>query len=409
VIDTGPPEPNEGAGILWAYDPHTDELTTSGSAPRDAQSFCFDSHGRMSWVANGQLESSTQPAGSVWCRDDGFDSYFTNPEAATIEARSAAEWISVTIAGKARAGFEAPLSITTDSNGGIVSFLSTADADGLQINPDITPCCARAKLLRFQGDLSSYLNLPALTLSRPRAVGGRNGTLFFVARNRESGPWDLWKLGLDNGALTSLGVPGLGSRYKIAHDGTARVIVYGGPYLGEHNIKVVDDSSGATASVPIEIQLDCGPIAANGDHVFLACKRTAEPLWRSMNSEFPNTKFPPSIWPDPPSTFFTDLVRIDLRTGASVSLPAPADGWRATALAHDRRGTLYVAEATRQRVRALVLETGEIFDVVGQPGSQGVQLGALPASVSYPMDIAVLPDGSLAIADFNENVILVAK
>jgi hypothetical protein len=46
---------------------------------------------------------------------------------------------------------------------------------------------------------------------------------------------------------------------------------------------------------------------------------------------------------------------------------------------------------------------------VGKPGSKGVQLGALPAGLNTPSGIALLPDGSLAISDAAENVILVAR
>jgi hypothetical protein len=56
-----------------------------------------------------------------------------------------------------------------------------------------------------------------------------------------------------------------------------------------------------------------------------------------------------------------------------------------------------------------VVDTGEIFDVIGEFGTQGLRLGALPASLNTPFDIALLPDGSLAITDHAENVVLVAR
>jgi hypothetical protein len=92
-----------------------------------------------------------------------------------------------------------------------------------------------------------------------------------------------------------------------------------------------------------------------------------------------------------------------------VTLPTPEDRWHATALAYHPNGLLYVAEAGRHRVRALEVDTGQIFEVIGNQDSQGVQLGPLPASLNWPIDIAVLEDGALAIADRNENVILVAR
>jgi DNA-binding beta-propeller fold protein YncE len=103
------------------------------------------------------------------------------------------------------------------------------------------------------------------------------------------------------------------------------------------------------------------------------------------------------------------IFRIDIATRQATEMPAPVEGWHASGLAYDPAGVLYVAEAERQRVRGLNVETGEIFDVVGQLGSRGVQLRALPASLSRPADIALLPDGSLLIADYDENVVLVAR
>jgi hypothetical protein len=113
-----------------------------------------------------------------------------------------------------------------------------------------------------------------------------------------------------------------------------------------------------------------------------------------------------------------ELSIFDAAIGTQRLLAPPVDGWhiipypvggelRSLPLAYDAAGVLYVAD--RQRVRALVVDTGEVFDVVGKPGSAGVQLGALPASLNNPVDIALLPDGSLAIADFTENVVVVAK
>jgi hypothetical protein len=112
---------------------------------------------------------------------------------------------------------------------------------------------------------------------------------------------------------------------------------------------------------------------------------------------------------DASDTYSSNLFSIDLAGLEARALPAPPDGWRISALAYDPSGVLYVAEADRQRVRGLVIETGEVFDLAGIPGRRGVQLGSLPASLNYPSDIALLPDGSLAITDYAENVVLVAQ
>lgn len=104
------------------------------------------------------------------------------------------------------------------------------------------------------------------------------------------------------------------------------------------------------------------------------------------------------------------LFGFEVSTGRLTPLPAPSDGWSsATALAYDPRGILYVAEGERSRVMGLAVETGEVFGVVGDMGRRGVRLGPLPAGLNTPSALAVLPDGTLAIADQAENVVLVAR
>ena len=103
------------------------------------------------------------------------------------------------------------------------------------------------------------------------------------------------------------------------------------------------------------------------------------------------------------------LFEVDSKTGDARPLHAPGDGWQPSALAYDPAGVLYVAEPKRHRVRGVVVETGQVFDLVGDPERVGVGLGALPASLNDPIDLALLPDGSLAIADQAENVVVVAK
>jgi hypothetical protein len=89
--------------------------------------------------------------------------------------------------------------------------------------------------------------------------------------------------------------------------------------------------------------------------------------------------------------------RISLETRAVEWLVDDLDA-KHLALDGDPRGVLYVAEAERQRVRGL------------RPrGSRGVRPGALPASLNRPAAIAVLTDGELAIAESDENVVLIAR
>lgn len=103
------------------------------------------------------------------------------------------------------------------------------------------------------------------------------------------------------------------------------------------------------------------------------------------------------------------ISRIGLADLEPQAVPSSDSDWCASALAYDPVGVLYVAEASRNRVRALSVETGEVVDLVGSPGHEAVWLEKLPASLNRPIDIALLPDGALAIADFDEHVILLAR
>jgi len=53
---------------------------------------------------------------------------------------------------------------------------------------------------------------------------------------------------------------------------------------------------------------------------------------------------------------------LDLETGVVKRLSEPAEGWHPAALAYDPAGVLYVLAA--RRVRGLIVDTGEIFDLV---------------------------------------------
>jgi hypothetical protein len=257
---------------------------------------------------------------------------------------------------------------------------------------------ATSMLLRLNDDLSFELKLPpSLERTSRRAAAGPNQTLFL---HGSGGQLDVYKLRLDTGEIRPLGVPDVRPWHGIVHDGHRSLLIYWTANI----VRRVDDETGATEKLKLDVPPDCGPFAAHRDTLFLACRRQHEQAWADAVTELQ----PGSVWP-PPGTFYPELVRVDLTTGQAVPLPAPPDGWAATALALDRRGILYVAEPSRQRVRAIALDRNEVIDVVGRAGSKGVQLGPLPASLNYPVDIAVLPSGALAIADFNEGVILVAK
>jgi hypothetical protein len=201
------------------------------------------------------------------------------------------------------------------------------------------------------------------------------------------------RIDLEGGSSSTL-VDLPGSTYALAHDGSRTLYASLGPQFDPWgssptcDLWKVDAVNGAAE---LFIDGSCpDALAMAGAGRLLALSTTGEPRG--------------------------ELTAIDLTTGKSSLLPAPEEGWPASlygqggALAYDPfKGLVYVAEAERSTVRALRLHTGEIFDVVGKLDSQGVQLGPLPASLNYPSAIALLPDGALAIADYNENVILVAR
>jgi hypothetical protein len=112
--------------------------------------------------------------------------------------------------------------------------------------------------------------------------------------------------------------------------------------------------------------------------------------------------------------------KIVLATGAVTTIAGAAgqggavDGTIAAArfdgpngIASDGAGALYVTDASRT-VRKISLAAGTVSTIVGSAGRIGVSLGALPASLSQPFGVALLPTGELAIVDYNENAVLIA-
>jgi glucose/arabinose dehydrogenase len=73
-------------------------------------------------------------------------------------------------------------------------------------------------------------------------------------------------------------------------------------------------------------------------------------------------------------------------------------------IAMDAAGNLYVADANNDAIRK-VTPAGEVTTVVGTFGKFGVQLGALPASLTTPLDVAVRADGELLIVTANGVVV----
>jgi len=75
-------------------------------------------------------------------------------------------------------------------------------------------------------------------------------------------------------------------------------------------------------------------------------------------------------------------------------------------LAFDGRGHLVVADSGNSTVRQIDLATAQVTTIAGVAGRAAVVLGKLPGGLNHPEGIAVLPNGSIAVSDFNENAIL---
>jgi hypothetical protein len=104
------------------------------------------------------------------------------------------------------------------------------------------------------------------------------------------------------------------------------------------------------------------------------------------------------------------IKRVDLKSKTVASLLTAADGLESvTAIAFDPAGVLYIADAGDHRVRGLVIETKETFDLVGQSGQGGVKVGPLPGRVNEPSGVAVLPSGAVLISSAAENAVLIAR
>jgi sugar lactone lactonase YvrE len=71
----------------------------------------------------------------------------------------------------------------------------------------------------------------------------------------------------------------------------------------------------------------------------------------------------------------------------------------ADGLARDDAGNLFVADTQAHTIRKVVLSTLAVSTVVGSPIHFGVHLGSLPARLSLPPSLVVLPNRALVIAD----------
>jgi sugar lactone lactonase YvrE len=113
--------------------------------------------------------------------------------------------------------------------------------------------------------------------------------------------------------------------------------------------------------------------------------------------------------------------QIDIATGRATTLAGEASVWEGRdgtgsgahfkqpfALAMDSAGRLLVSDVPDNTVRRIELATKQVTTIVGHSGRWQTVPGPLPAYVSSPAGLAVLPSGDLVISDVEANVILLA-
>jgi sugar lactone lactonase YvrE len=72
-------------------------------------------------------------------------------------------------------------------------------------------------------------------------------------------------------------------------------------------------------------------------------------------------------------------------------------------------GTLYVADAPNDTVRAIDLASDAVTTVAGVPGAASVVPGPLPGYLNFPTGLAITSRGDLAIGCSGENVVMVVR
>jgi streptogramin lyase len=113
--------------------------------------------------------------------------------------------------------------------------------------------------------------------------------------------------------------------------------------------------------------------------------------------------------------------QIDLATGVVSTIagqpvvPGSSDGVGGAAHFHypfgvaaDCAGDVFVADSYNDAIRRVNVPSGRVDTIVGVEGATGVRAGALPAQISHPSALALLPsvEGLLIVS---ENAVLLAR
>ncbi len=96
-------------------------------------------------------------------------------------------------------------------------------------------------------------------------------------------------------------------------------------------------------------------------------------------------------------------------SGSTDGAGAAARFWQPSGLAADGVGNLYVADAFNHTLRKIRLANATVTTLAGLAKQAGVKLGALPARLSYPNGVAVLPTGAIFVSTATENAILAIR
>ncbi len=324
-------------------------------------------------------------------------------------------WVASTLAGESdhrgsvdgvgsKARLVSPHRLTVDDSGvTFVAELSSNQSAYVDQIRRIDPSGAVSVLTALPSEFSYVLGMAAA-----------GGALFATATSGKA-PYDLLRYDLSGSKWTTLNCGAPGTRHYT-----------GLVYDGENYLYAVDSVLGTVEQIELTVALTActnGKQAATSTTVLsgltpaTSLAKTSAAIFKAFREL--------AVDADRGVLFVSDddtLKRLDLGSGQLETLPAPPNGWGPIeGLAFDPAGVLYVLRAGdwqkpigveqggSHQIVALVVETGQTYEVVGAPDHEGVKLGALPGGVNNPSAIALGPGGELVIADEDEHVVLTAR